>query len=200
MTASSLPTRDQAEAAVRTLLAYAGDNPAREGLKDTPRRVINAYGEYFAGYAKDPRAILSTTFEEVGGYDEMITLRDIRFESHCEHHMAPFFGRVHIGYLPNNKVVGLSKLARLVDVFSKRLQIQEKMTSQIANTLNEVLQPKGVAVVVEAVHTCMSMRGAHKPGATMQTSCMLGMFRSDARTREEFLSLISTPSFHNAAG
>lgn len=194
------PTALEAENAVRTLLAYAGDDPAREGLRDTPRRVLRAYDEYFAGYSTDPVQVLSTTFEEVGGYDEMVILRDIRFSSHCEHHLAPFYGRAHIAYIPKNRVVGLSKLARLVDVFSKRLQIQEKMTAQIADTLSDVLQPRGVAVVVEAVHMCMSTRGIHKQGATMQTSRLLGLFRSDPRTRQEFFDLIKIPSFHNAAG
>lgn len=194
------PSREEAEAAVRTLLAYAGDDPTREGLHDTPKRVLKAYDEYFAGYADDPVEILSRTFEEVGGYDEMVILRDIRFESHCEHHLAPFYGRVHIAYIPKNRVVGLSKLARLVDVYAKRLQIQEKMTAQIAGTLDDVLAPRGVAVVVEGVHMCMSTRGVHKTGATMQTSRLLGLFRSDARTRQEFFDLIKIPSFHNAAG
>lgn len=194
------PTLQEAENAVRTLLAYAGENPNREGLADTPRRVIKAYGEHFAGYAQDPHAILSTTFEEVEGYDEMVVLRDIRFESHCEHHLAPFYGRVHIAYIPRKRVVGLSKLARLVDVYAKRMQIQEKMTAQIAATLAEVLNPLGVAVVVEAVHMCMTTRGVHKSGATMQTSRLLGTFRSDPKTRQEFFDLIKIPSFHNTAG
>lgn len=194
------PTREQAEDAVRTLLRWAGDDPAREGLKDTPARVARAYGEYFSGYGVDPVQILSRTFDEVGGYDEMVMLRDIRFESHCEHHMAPFYGRVHIAYIPNERVVGLSKLARLVDVYAKRLQIQEKMTAQIADTLTEVLRPKGVAVVIEGVHTCMSMRGVHKTGATMTTSRVTGIFRSDPRTRQEFFELVKIPSFHNGGG
>lgn len=193
-------SRKDAEAAVRTLLAYTGDDPTREGLIDTPKRVLAAFDEYFAGYDADPRTVLSRTFEEVEGYDEMVVLRDIRFESHCEHHLAPFFGRVHIAYLPKKRVVGLSKLARLVDVYAKRLQIQEKMTAQIADTLQEVLHPKGVAVVVEAVHMCMTTRGAHKPGATMQTSRLTGLFRSDPRTRQEFFDLIKIPSFHNTSG
>lgn len=194
------PTAQEAEAAVTTLLRWAGDDPAREGLVETPKRVLKAFNEYFAGYAQDPHAILSTTFEEVEGYDEMVVLKDIRFESHCEHHMAPFYGRAHVAYMPSKRVVGLSKLARLVDVYSKRLQIQEKMTAQIANTLNEVLQPRGVAVVVEAVHMCMSTRGVHKHGATMQTSRLLGLFRSDPRTRQEFFDLLKIPSFHNMNG
>ncbi len=194
------PTREDAESAVRTLLAYTGEDPSREGLVDTPRRVINAYEEYFAGYAQDPKAILDRTFREVDGYDEMVILRDIRFESHCEHHLAPFYGRAHIAYIPSSRVVGLSKLARLVNIYAKRLQIQEKMTAQIAEALQDVLQPKGVAVVIEAVHTCMTMRGVHKQGATMQTSRLTGLFRSDHRTRQEFFDLIKIPSFHNASG
>lgn len=185
------PTREQAEDAVRTLIAWAGDNPAREGLKDTPRRVVKSYEEFFAGYSKDPENILSTTFTDVGGYDEMIVLRDIAFSSYCEHHMVPFTGRVHIAYLPNERVVGLSKLARLVDIYAKRLQIQEKLTAEIANTLSEVLNPKGVAVVVEATHMCMTTRGVNKTGTVMQTSKLLGRFRSDPRTRQEFYSLIN---------
>lgn len=194
------PSEEEAQAAVRTLLRYAGDDPTREGLIDTPKRVLKAFNEYFAGYGTDPLAVLSTTFEEVGGYDEMVILRDIRFQSHCEHHLAPFYGRAHVAYIPGKRVVGLSKLARLVDVYSRRLQIQEKMTRQIADALMQVLEPRGVAVVVEGIHMCMSTRGVMKQGATMQTSCMLGTFRSDVRTRQEFLSLISTPSFHNSAG
>ncbi len=189
-----------AEAAVRTLLQYTGDDPAREGLVETPKRVVRAFGEHFKGYSQDPYKILGTVFKDVEGYDEMVVLRDIRFESHCEHHLAPFFGRVHIAYLPHQRVVGLSKLARLVDIYAKRLQIQEKMTAQIANTLQEVLQPRGVGVVVEAIHTCMTTRGVHKQGATMQTSSLLGMFRKDARTRQEFFDLLKIPSFHNMAG
>lgn len=187
------PNREEAEDAVRTLLRWAGDDPGREGLLDTPKRVVKAFEEYFAGYDTDPKEILSRTFREVDGYDEMVILRDITFESHCEHHMAPFIGRAHIAYMPDRKVVGISKLARLVDIFAKRLQIQEKMTAQIANALNEVLQPKGVAVVIEATHQCMTTRGAHKPGVAMQTSHMTGLFRSDSRTRQEFLSLIALP-------
>lgn len=187
------PTREEAEAAVRTLLRWTGDNPTREGLIDTPKRVVKAFEEYFRGYDQDPREILSRTFEEVDGYDEMVVLRDIRIESHCEHHLAPFIGRAHVAYLPNKRVVGISKLARLVDIYSKRLQIQEKLTAQIASTLEEVLQPKGVGVVIEAHHQCMTTRGVHKPGVSMQTSRMLGLFRSDPRTRQEFLSLINAP-------
>ena len=185
------PTREEAEQAVRTLIRWAGDDPTREGMLDTPRRVVKSYDEFFSGYTKDPRTILNTTFGDVEGYDEMIVLRDICFSSYCEHHMVPFTGRAHIAYLPNERVVGLSKLARLVDVFAKRLQIQEKLTAQIANTLNEVLEPKGVAVVVEATHMCMTTRGVNKTGTVMQTSKLLGRFRSDPRTRQEFYSLIN---------
>ncbi len=187
------PTQAEAEAAVKTLILWAGDDPTREGLLETPKRVAKSYKEFFSGYDSDPVDILSKTFKEVDDYDEMIVLRDIEFESHCEHHMVPFIGRAHIAYLPNKKVVGISKLARLVDTFSKRLQIQEKMTAQIATTLNEILQPKGVGVVVEAVHQCMTTRGVHKTGVVMQTSHMLGRFRSDQRTRQEFFDLIASP-------
>lgn len=187
---SKKPTQEQAEEAVRTLLRFAGEDPTREGLLETPKRVVKSYAEFFAGYEKKPETILSTTFEEVAGYDEMIVLRDIEFASHCEHHMVPFTGKVHIAYIPKNKVVGLSKLARLVDVYAKRLQIQEKLTAQIATSLNEVLQPKGVAVVVEATHMCMTMRGIRKPDAVMQTSQLTGLFKSDSRTRQEFFSLL----------
>ncbi len=183
-------TREEAEEAVRTLIRWAGDNPDREGLRDTPKRVAKAYREFFAGYETDPSEILSRTFKEVEGYDEIVVLRDIEFESHCEHHMVPFTGKAHIAYMPTHKVVGISKLARLVDVYAKRLQIQEKMTAQIANDLNNILQPKGVAVVIEAVHQCMTSRGVHKRGSVMQTSHMLGRFRSDARSRQEFFSLL----------
>lgn len=188
------PSRDEAEAAIRTLLRWAGDDPGREGLRDTPARVVRAYEEFFAGYGQDPEEILRRTFEEIDGYDEMVVLRDIRFESHCEHHMAPIIGRAHVGYLPDRRVVGISKLARVVEVYAKRLQIQEKMTAQIANTLNDVLQPKGVAVVIEAAHQCMTTRGVHKPGVTMTTSRMLGAFREDPKTRREFMALIGSPS------
>lgn len=188
------PTREQAEDAVRTLIRWAGDDPAREGMRDTPRRVTKAYTEFFSGYETDPVSVLSTTFSEVGGYDEMIVLRDIDFSSYCEHHMVPFTGRVHIAYIPTDRVVGLSKLARLVDVYAKRLQIQEKLTAEIAQTLQAVLKPKGVAVVVEATHMCMTMRGVRKTGTVMQTSKLLGLFRSDPRTRQEFYSLIGAPS------
>ena len=184
------PSRDQAEAAVRTLLAWAGEDPAREGLLDTPKRVVDAYGDWFSGYDDDPREYLARTFEEVAGYDELIVLRDIEFESHCEHHMAPIIGKVHVGYLPNGKVVGISKLARVVETYARRFQVQEKMTAQIAQSIQDVLQPLGVGVVVEGAHECMTTRGVHKRGVSMITSKMLGMFRDDARTRAEFLRFI----------
>ena len=184
------PTRAETENAVRTLIRWAGDDPYREGLASTPTRVVRAYEDWFSGYHKDPREYLSRTFEEVSGYDEMVLLRDITFESHCEHHLAPIIGVVHIGYLPRNRVVGISKLARLVDVYARRLQIQEKMTAEIAACLSEVLRPLGVAVVIEAVHECMTTRGIHKPNVTMVTSQMLGVFRRNAVTRQEFLSAI----------
>jgi GTP cyclohydrolase IA len=184
------PSRAEAEDAVRTLIRWAGDDPEREGLIATPSRVVRAYEEWFAGYQDNPRDYLKRTFEETGGYDEVVVLRDIRFESHCEHHLAPIIGRVHIGYLPRNRVVGISKLARLVEVFARRLQIQEKMTAEIAACLDAVLKPHGVAVVTEATHQCMTTRGVHKPGVTMVTSRMLGVFRDHAETRQEFLSAI----------
>ncbi|MBF0326990.1 MAG: GTP cyclohydrolase I FolE [Alphaproteobacteria bacterium] len=184
------PAREEAEAAVRTLLRWAGDDPDREGLVGTPERVVRAYEEFFEGYEQDPVEILQRTFEETDGYDEMVVLRDIRLESHCEHHMVPIIGKAHVAYLPGRRVVGISKLARIVEVFSKRLQIQEKLTSQIANAINEVLQPKGVAVVIEAAHQCMTTRGVRKPGVTMVTSRMLGEFRDNPATRREFMSLI----------
>jgi GTP cyclohydrolase I len=184
------PSRAEAEEAVRTLIRWTGDDPDREGLNGTPERVTRAYEEYFAGYHDDPVEILQRTFEEVEGYDEIVLLRDIRFESHCEHHMAPILGRAHIAYLPNRRVIGISKLARLVEVYAKRLQIQEKMTAQIANTIQEVLQPLGVAVMIEASHQCMTTRGVHKPGAALATSRMLGAFRENAATRREFLAMI----------
>jgi GTP cyclohydrolase I len=187
------PTRQQAEEAIRTLLLWAGDDPAREGLQDTPARVARAYREWFCGYEEDPNELLARSFEETDGYDEMVVLRDIRLESTCEHHMAPILGRVHVAYLPNGRVVGISKLARVVEAYAKRLQIQEKMTAQIANTIRDVLQPKGVAVVVEAAHQCMTTRGVHKPGVTMVTSRMLGAFRDDPSTRREFLAMIGNP-------
>ena len=183
-------TREQAEDAIRTLLRWAGDDPAREGLGDTPRRVAKAYREWFAGYAQDPTAFLARTFKEVAGYDEIIVLRNIEFESHCEHHLAPIIGRAHVGYLPRNRVVGISKLARVVDAYAKRLQVQEKMTAQIAQCIHDTLQPLGVGVVIEAVHECMTTRGVHKRGVSMVTSKMLGSFRDDARTRAEFLRFI----------
>ena len=183
-------TREAAEEAVRTLLRWAGEDPAREGLRDTPGRVVSAYREWFSGYGEDPAEYLRRTFEEVGGYDEMIVLRDIAFESHCEHHMAPIIGRVHVGYLPTDKVVGISKLARVVDGYAKRFQVQEKLTAQIAGCIDEVLHPRGVGVVVDAVHQCMTTRGVHKRGVSLITSRMTGTFRSDARTRAEFLQFI----------
>ena len=185
------PTREEAEAAVRTLIRWAGDDPSREGLLGTPERVTRAFEEFFAGYQVDPAAILARTFEEIDGYDEMIVLKDIRLESYCEHHMVPIIGKAHVAYLPSHRVVGISKLARLVDAYAKRLQIQEKMTVQIADTLQEVLQPKGVAVVIEAAHQCMTTRGVHKPGVTLVTSRMLGAFREDPSTRREFLAMIN---------
>ena len=184
------PSRDEAEAAIRTLIRWAGDDADREGVRDTPARVARAYEDFFRGYGEDPEAILSRTFEETEGYDEMVLLRDIRVESHCEHHMVPIIGVAHVAYLPNRRVVGISKLARVVDAYARRLQIQEKLTAQIANTINEVLQPRGVAVVIEAGHECMSTRGVHKPGVSMVTSRMLGAFRDDASTRREFLAMI----------
>jgi len=183
-------SRAQAEDAVRTLLRWAGDDPQREGLLDTPRRVVKAYGEWFSGYAMDPDEYLARTFEEVAGYDEMIVLRDIEFESHCEHHMAPIIGRVHVGYLPDGKVVGISKLARVVDAYARRFQVQEKLTAQIAGCIRRALAPLGVGVVVDASHECMTTRGVHKRGVSMVTSTMLGSFREDARTRAEFLRFI----------
>ncbi len=183
-------TQAEAEAAIRTLLRWAGDDPAREGLRDTPRRVAKAYKEWFAGYAQDPTAYLARTFEEVAGYDEMIVLRNIELESHCEHHMAPIIGRAHVGYLPRNRVVGISKLARVVDAYAKRLQVQEKMTAQIAQCIHDTLQPIGVGVVIEASHECMTTRGVHKRGVSMVTSTLLGCFREDHRTRDEFMRLM----------
>jgi GTP cyclohydrolase I len=187
------PTRQDAEAAVRILIRWAGDDPNREGLKETPRRLVDAYREFFAGYEADPVEILRRTFEETDGYDEVVLLRNIRFESHCEHHLAPIIGHAHVAYLPHRRVVGISKLARVVDVYARRLQIQEKMTAQIANSIDEILEPKGVAVVIEAVHQCMTTRGVHKPGVVMTTSRMLGAFRDDLGTRREFLAMISKP-------
>jgi GTP cyclohydrolase I len=183
-------SRAEAEAAVRTLLRWAGDDPSREGLLDTPKRVVDAYGDWFSGYAIDPGEYLRRTFEEVAGYDEMIVLRNIEFESHCEHHMAPIIGRAHVGYLPTSKVVGISKLARVVDGYARRFQVQEKMTAQIAQAIAEVLKPRGVGVVVEAVHHCMTTRGVHKSHVSMVTSKMVGTFKDDARTRSEFLRIV----------
>lgn len=188
--ASDKPSRAEAEDAVRTLLRWAGDDPAREGLVDTPKRVASAYEEFFAGYQADPTEILQRTFEETDGYDEIVVLKDIRLESHCEHHMVPIIGVAHVAYLPHRRVVGISKLARVVETYAKRLQIQEKLTAQVANTINEVLEPKGVAVVIEAAHQCMTTRGVNKPGVTMVTSRMLGAFRDDPTTRREFLGMI----------
>ena len=196
LSCDGVPSQEEAEAAVRTLLRLAGEDPGREGLRDTPARVVKAYKELFGGYTVDPVALLERTFEEVQGYDEVVLLRDIRLESYCEHHMVPIIGRCHVAYLPETRVVGISKLARLVDAFSKRLQIQERLTVQIADTVNQVLQPRGVAVVIEAGHQCMSTRGVHKPGVSMVTSRMLGAFRTDPNTRREFLDLIG----HRAPG
>jgi GTP cyclohydrolase I len=195
-----MPTVEEAERAIRTLIRWAGDDPAREGLLDTPKRVARAFKEWFSGYEEDPYVFLKATFEEIEGYDEMVVLRDIRFESHCEHHMAPIIGKAHIAYLPDRRVVGISKLARIVEVYSKRLQIQEKLTAQIANTISEVLEPQGVAVAIEATHQCMTTRGVHKPGVTMVTSRMLGQFRTDPTTRREFLSMIGNPRTTMQAG
>lgn len=183
-------TREEAEAAVRTLLRWAGDDPGREGLRDTPKRVTGAYRDWFSGYAIDPTEYLSRTFEEVAGYDELVVLRDIEFESYCEHHMAPIIGRAHVGYLPTDKVVGISKLARVVDGYARRLQVQEKLTAEIAGCINDVLKPRGVGVVIDAVHQCMTTRGVHKRRVSLITSKMLGTFREDARTRAEFLRFI----------
>ena len=184
------PSQSEAEAAVRTLIEWAGDDPDREGLVGTPGRVARAYKEFFAGYQEDPVAVLGTTFEETEAYDEMIVLRDIRLESHCEHHIVPILGSAHVGYLPAGRVVGISKLARLVEVFAKRMQIQEALTVQIADTIQEVLEPRGVGVVIQAAHQCMTTRGVRKPGVSMVTSRMLGSFRDDPSTRREFLSMI----------
>jgi GTP cyclohydrolase I len=188
------PSRLEAEQAIRTLLRWAGDDPEREGLRDTPSRVVSAYEDWFSGYAQDPEEYLTRTFEEVEGYDDMVVLRDISFESHCEHHMAPIIGRAHVGYLPSNKVVGISKLARVVEAYARRFQVQEKMNAQIARCIQKVLEPKGVAVVIEATHQCMTTRGVHKTGVSMVTSTMLGEFRTNPITRREFLSVIGNPS------
>jgi len=186
------PSEEEAKEAVRTLIRWAGDDPAREGLLDTPHRVINAYLEFFEGYQEDPDEILSRTFEEVEGYDEMVLLKNMRLESHCEHHMVPIIGKAHIAYLPNKRVVGISKLARLVDVYAKRLQTQEVMTAQIADAIQRVLEPKGVAVIIDAKHQCMTTRGVHKTDTTTVTSRMHGLFKSDSRTRGEFMALVSS--------
>ncbi|MDE2319596.1 MAG: GTP cyclohydrolase I FolE [Rhodospirillales bacterium] len=188
------PTRAQAEEAVRTLLLWAGEDVSREGLRDTPKRVVKSYEEFFKGYDEDPTEILSRTFEETDGYDEIVLLRDIRLESHCEHHMVPITGKAHVAYLPGTRVVGISKLARVVDAYAKRFQIQEKLTAQIANTIQEVLQPRGVAVVIEANHQCISTRGVHKPGVSMVTSHMLGEFRENPSTRRELLAMLQARS------
>ena len=187
------PSKEEALNAVRTLISWAGDDPDREGLIETPDRVVRSYKEFFSGYEEDPEKVLGKTFEEVEGYDEVVIVRNIRVESHCEHHMVPIIGVAHVGYIPNNRVVGISKLARLVDVFGKRLQTQETMTAQIADTINDVLQPKGVAVVIDASHGCMSTRGIHKTESSTITSRMLGIFREDNKAREEFINLINSP-------
>ena len=189
----SKPSREEAEKAVRVLLEWAGDNPDREGLIETPKRVVKAYEQFFEGYQQDPEEVLRKTFEEVEGYDEMVIVKDIRLESHCEHHMVPILGVAHVGYIPNNRVVGISKLARIVDIFGKRLQTQETMTSQIANTIQKVLDPKGVAVVIDANHQCMSTRGVHKTTSSTVTSAMKGIFKENAVTRNEFLSFVNLP-------
>ncbi len=184
------PTNEEAESAIRTLIRWAGDDPGREGLRDTPRRVAKSYLEFFRGYEEDPVAMLERTFEEVEGYDEIVLLRDIRLESHCEHHMVPIIGRAHVAYLPDRRVVGISKLARVVDAYAHRLQIQEKLTAQICNTINDVLLPRGTAVIIEAAHECMTTRGVHKTGVSMVTSRMLGAFRDDPTTRRELLAMV----------
>ena len=188
------PSRDEAMEAVRTLIAWAGDDPRREGLIDTPKRVIEAFGEWFEGYGLDPSKELERIFEDVQGYDDIVMLRDIEVESHCEHHMAPFLGKAYVAYMPTNKVVGISKLARVVEAFARRLQVQEKMNAQIAHCIQRVLEPKGVAVVIEAAHQCMTTRGVHKTGVTMVTSSMLGAFRDNSDTRREFLNIIGNPA------
>ena len=185
------PSRKEAEEAVRTLIKWAGEDVKREGLIDTPKRVVNAYTDWFSGYEEDPKEILKRTFSETGGYDEVIMLKDIRIESHCEHHIAPFIGNAHVAYLPNKRVVGISKLARITNIFAKRMQVQEKLTSQIATCIQECLKPRGVAVVVEAQHECMTTRGVHMPGISMVTSKLLGKFRTDAATRREFYSMLN---------
>jgi len=190
----SRPTQKEAEAAIKTILDWIGEDSSREGLQDTPKRVVKSFGEFFGGYQVDPEELLQRTFSETEGYDEMIILKDVRVESHCEHHMLPIIGKAHIAYIPDKRVVGISKLARIADAYAKRLQIQEKLTAQIANTINDVLQPRGVAVVIEATHQCMSTRGVHKSGVIMKTSHMLGLFRKDERTRQEFIELITSPT------
>ena len=187
------PDRAAAEAAVKTLIRWAGDDPNREGLRGTPDRVVRSFEEFFSGYDEDPTEVLQRTFEETDGYDEIVLLRDIRLESHCEHHIVPIIGKAHVAYLPHRRVVGISKLARVVEIYAKRLQIQEKMTAQIANTIQEVLQPLGIAVMIEASHQCMTTRGIHKPGVSMVTRRMLGVFRDDMEIRREFLAMISNP-------
>lgn len=189
-TPRSRPTQTDAENAVRTLIEWAGDDPGREGLAETPARVARSYRELFSGYEVDPRDYLARTFEEVGGYDELVVLRDIRVVSFCEHHMLPFMGRAHVGYLPRNRVVGISKLARVVNGFARRLQIQEKLTAEIADAIQDILQPKGVGVVIQSEHSCMTMRGVNTPGSTLTTSTLLGDVRDDPRTRQEFLELV----------
>jgi GTP cyclohydrolase I len=186
------PSQEEAESAIRTLIRWAGDDPSREGLIDTPNRVARSYLEFFKGYDEDPVAMLTRTFEEVEGYDEIVLLKHIRLESHCEHHMVPIIGHAHVAYLPHRRVVGISKLARVVDAYAHRLQIQEKLTAQIANTINEVLAPRGVAVIIEAAHECMTTRGVHKPGVSMVTSRMLGAFRDDPTTRRELLAMVNS--------
>src|SRR5579863_10673117 len=190
----SKPTRKEAEKAVQTLLRWAGDDPAREGLAETPHRVVKAYQDWFSGYDQDPEEYLTRTFEEIEGYDDMVILKDIRFESHCEHHLAPIIGRAHVGYLPTHRVVGISKLARVVEAFARRLQVQEKMNAQIATCIQKVLEPRGVAVVIEAAHQCMTTRGVHKTGVSMVTSSMIGAFRDNSDTRREFLNMIGNPA------
>lgn len=189
---SDRPDKAEVEQAIRTMIRWAGDDPTRDGLRETPDRVARAFEEYFSGYAQDPSEILQKTFEEIEGYDEMIVLRGIRFESHCEHHMAPIVGRAWVAYIPQGRVVGISKLARLVDIYAKRLQVQEKMTAQIANTINDVLKPEGVGVIIKATHHCMTTRGAYKPGTDLVTSRMLGVFRDNALTRQELLGLANS--------
>lgn len=197
LTITNRPTLEQAEEAIRTLIRWAGDNPDREGLKGTPARVARSYKEHYAGYAIDPRDYLARTFDEIGGYDEMVLLRDIRFESHCEHHMAPIIGKAHIAYLPQNRVVGISKLARVVEIFAKRLQIQEKMTAEIAEAIDSILKPQGVAIVIEASHQCMTTRGIHKHGVSMITSRMTGLFKEDGALRRDMLNMIQGTNTSN---